>query len=600
MTHVLVTRPPGQAGRLLEPLRRAGYRATHAPVMNIEPGEPDAAARQCLMNLDQYHAVFVASPNAARLAVAQLSDYWPQWPVGVHWIAVGESTAATLREAGLEPEVPPEGANSEAVLALPSLQAPQGQSVLLLRGTGGRELLAETLRERGARVDSVELYRRRCNPEFTWPAEAVHAVLVTSVESWHCLRERGGEIPPQTLVIAGSARIADAVREDGHERCVTAETPRDKDMMTCLAEHLPPEEEPQTMEETRPGDHNNSQEKAAPAPEKPAPSGTRRAAGQLPLLLLVLMLVAGAWMAWFWIEQGQAEREQLEERLSELEESVSEQARTQQQLLDTRGARLDELEAQMDERARELRELGRDGREHWMLREAELLAQLAGQRLMLTADVGGARRLLEAADTVLAELEGADVLETRQALGEDLDRLREADRLDIDGMVLRLGRLQRRAADLAHRGAARSDRASEPAEPAQPSEAAEEEAPVETTWQRILERLPLTIRRHDQRPELPLDKQESRQLELLLVGSLQQARQALLAGRSETYRQALAANGTLARRWLNEADPEVAGYLEDLAEMKEAQVEHAVPEIGAGHEAIVTLRRERTAGETEK
>jgi uroporphyrinogen-III synthase len=207
------------------------------PALAIEPRPPDARARRYLMNLDQYRAVLFVSANAVHFGLEALGEYWPQWPVGLHWVAVGAATAEALRAEGLPAEAPADGFNSEAVLALPCLQQLNETAVLLLRGEGGRGLLEEALRERGARVDTVELYRRVCDDQTPWPDEAVQAVLVTSVESWQCLRDRAGDALRRPRIVAGSERIAEAVRADGCT-CVAAASPRDEDMLECLKTNL--------------------------------------------------------------------------------------------------------------------------------------------------------------------------------------------------------------------------------------------------------------------------------------------------------------------------------------------------------------------------
>jgi uroporphyrinogen-III synthase len=52
--------------------------------------------------------------------------------------------------------------DSESVLALPAFQAPAvaGRRVLILRGDGGRDLLGDTLRARGAEVEYLTCYHR--------------------------------------------------------------------------------------------------------------------------------------------------------------------------------------------------------------------------------------------------------------------------------------------------------------------------------------------------------------------------------------------------------------------------------------------------------
>ena len=86
-----------------------------------------------------------------------------QWPPHLLPAAIGQGTVRALAAHGVHGCIAPEQRfDSEALLALPELQAERvaGQRVLILRGDGGRELLAETLSARGALVDLVSCYRR--------------------------------------------------------------------------------------------------------------------------------------------------------------------------------------------------------------------------------------------------------------------------------------------------------------------------------------------------------------------------------------------------------------------------------------------------------
>ena len=95
---VLITRPRGQQQALMDALSRAGHRPLHSPALHIEPLPVSDASRRVLMDLDLFHAVFFASSNAARLALTAMADIWPQWPVGLHWLAVGKATAELLHQ----------------------------------------------------------------------------------------------------------------------------------------------------------------------------------------------------------------------------------------------------------------------------------------------------------------------------------------------------------------------------------------------------------------------------------------------------------------------------------------------------------------------
>ncbi len=75
--------------------------------------------------------------------------------------AIGELTAEALRNSGFASVISPrDDFDSEALLALPELQAVQGRNIIVFRGEGGREKLKEGLEARGARVYYAECYRR--------------------------------------------------------------------------------------------------------------------------------------------------------------------------------------------------------------------------------------------------------------------------------------------------------------------------------------------------------------------------------------------------------------------------------------------------------
>ena len=188
--HALVTRPEGQQQGLVRALADAGLVVSCQSALCIEALALSARQHNLLLDLDQYHAVFFVSTNAAQLALQALQRLWPRWPVGVHWLAVGPATAEVLSAAGMAAQSPRTGFDSEALLELDCLRHLPGKRVLICRGDGGRELVAETLQRRGAEVDVLALYRRVCNNRFVWPTEAVDMVLVTSLQSWQCIADK--------------------------------------------------------------------------------------------------------------------------------------------------------------------------------------------------------------------------------------------------------------------------------------------------------------------------------------------------------------------------------------------------------------------------
>lgn len=227
--HILNTRPAQQAANLSHALREAGARVSELPLIAIKPRALPALEQRLLMELNSYQAVFFVSTNAAHYGLEAVANYWPQWPYQLPAYAVGEGTAAPLREAGLIVHLP-ESSDSEGLLSMPEWLHPANQRVLVMRGVGGRELLRETLRARGAHVDILELYQREL-PDHAfaqYPAvSAVDAVILTSPDALrHWLLVAGDDATkPCWLVVSPRMRVL--AEEAGATVCeaLSADTP---------------------------------------------------------------------------------------------------------------------------------------------------------------------------------------------------------------------------------------------------------------------------------------------------------------------------------------------------------------------------------------
>lgn len=161
---ILVCRPQPKADSLCHELGQAGAEARALPMIDIQPLAPDGKGRALLQDFDHFQHVIAVSPSAAQRLLQELEHWWPQWPVGIHWWGVGRGTAEVFRQAGLPGDWPQDGHDSEALLAQPAFhcESIHEQKVLLAKGEGGRELITQTLTERGARIETLTLYQRQC------------------------------------------------------------------------------------------------------------------------------------------------------------------------------------------------------------------------------------------------------------------------------------------------------------------------------------------------------------------------------------------------------------------------------------------------------
>ncbi|MBI5611620.1 MAG: uroporphyrinogen-III synthase [Gammaproteobacteria bacterium] len=141
-------------------IEAAGARAWHYPMVEIV-GLGDPAKLSALIDrLDEFDFAIFISPNAVRHGLA-LVHARRAWPARVRIAGVGPGTGQALADAGHADVVLPRTRfNSEGLLAHEEFTRVAGKNIVIFRGHGGRELLATVLRERGARVEYAECYRR--------------------------------------------------------------------------------------------------------------------------------------------------------------------------------------------------------------------------------------------------------------------------------------------------------------------------------------------------------------------------------------------------------------------------------------------------------
>ena len=161
---VLITRPSNQVDSLRRAIESDGAKVLSLPLIEINALN-DAQAIQDLkdkvLQLDSYQSLIFVSNNAVSFGGEVINNYWPQFPLKVDVIAVGPTTAEAASERfACEVIQPTSGMTSEDILRLPQLQDVSEKKIGIVRGQGGRELLADTLRERGAIVDYLEAYSR--------------------------------------------------------------------------------------------------------------------------------------------------------------------------------------------------------------------------------------------------------------------------------------------------------------------------------------------------------------------------------------------------------------------------------------------------------
>lgn len=156
---ILVTRPRDQAAVLAQALVTAGGVPILFPLLDIAPVTDARVLREQISRLAQFDLAIFISPNAVQYGMAAIQYGHGKLPPQVATIGAGSKRA--LHEAGVAAVIAPtERFDSEGLLAVPELVDLAGKRVMILRGDGGRELLGDTLRARGATVEYATCYQR--------------------------------------------------------------------------------------------------------------------------------------------------------------------------------------------------------------------------------------------------------------------------------------------------------------------------------------------------------------------------------------------------------------------------------------------------------
>lgn len=244
--NIVITRPAGQMAHLADALIGLGAKPILFPVLAIFDVADPSALQDMAIRLDQFDLACFVSPNAVEKSLSAILAR-RSWPARLRVATVGKSSEMALAKFGITDVVAPQGRfDSEALLDLPELQDMNGKRVVIFRGDGGRELLGETLKQRGAQIEYIACYRRD-RPEIDpapllklWADNQLDAVTVTSSEGLRNLVDMVGKLGQtwlkKTPLFVPHQRIAGLARALGcHEVILTG--PGDDGLVAGLLEY---------------------------------------------------------------------------------------------------------------------------------------------------------------------------------------------------------------------------------------------------------------------------------------------------------------------------------------------------------------------------
>ncbi len=246
---VLVPRTKDQAGPLTDALRSFGAVPIEVPTIAVEaprtPQQVDKAVRGLVEG--RYEWVVFTSVNALRAIREKFGEYGLDARAlsGLKIAAVGDKTAAGLREWGIEPDLVPTGEQSSAGLLVefPPYDATLDpiDRVLLPRADIATGTLVAGLADLGWEVEDVTAYRTvRAAPPPAEVREAIKtgdfdAVVFTSSSTVRNLVGIAGKPHPSTVVACIGPQTVATATEHGLVASVTAASPSVEELAAGLA-----------------------------------------------------------------------------------------------------------------------------------------------------------------------------------------------------------------------------------------------------------------------------------------------------------------------------------------------------------------------------
>jgi uroporphyrinogen-III synthase len=236
---IVVTRPRDQAVQLAQSIEQAGGVPLLFPLLDIAAVQDTKPLYEQIARLEQFKLAIFISPNAVHYGITAIRTAG-ELPPKLKIATVGQGSAKTLRELGIAHVIAPtERFDSEGLLALPELQNVAGWRVMIFRGDGGRELLGDTLKARGATVEYATCYQRSKLQQDAGVLldDLPDVITVTSSEAlghlWQMLDNNAQAILRATPLFVPHARIAELARQQGWQQVQLAGA-GDEGMLSAL------------------------------------------------------------------------------------------------------------------------------------------------------------------------------------------------------------------------------------------------------------------------------------------------------------------------------------------------------------------------------
>jgi uroporphyrinogen III methyltransferase / synthase len=158
---ILVTRARSQALSLVQRIESLGGEVVEFPTIEIRPPESYGPLDRAINQIGSYDWLIFTSVNGVEQFLNRFEKLEKNVAdlAGIEVGAIGPETAKRLTAAQIQPRLVPKQYQAEGILEALIPETVLGKRILIPRAAKARDILPETLRQWGARVDVVEAYQ---------------------------------------------------------------------------------------------------------------------------------------------------------------------------------------------------------------------------------------------------------------------------------------------------------------------------------------------------------------------------------------------------------------------------------------------------------
>lgn len=552
---VLNPRPTHQAAELSQMIQAAGGIAVEFPTLEIQALPTKWYSN--LPNLSTIDKAIFVSVNAVHYFFAGLEAHHCVWPTTIQTFTIGQATADALKQYQIKDIQIPTSADSENLLALPALENVQQQSILLVSGKKTRPLLMTTLRERGANIQDVAVYRRilpKKNQQLAhslWQDDAVDIILGLSQEAVTNLfvlfaEEAKPWLQSKPWVVI-SPRLVDLAHQHHIRTVILSSYPN---ILNTVERYG------MSMDET-PNQHSD---------QTPQPLSLKNTF-LIGLVALIFGSLATLAVQHFYPPAKPVPTlpKQTDSHWQEIQNQIQALHQSQQQTASQVSTQQHQIQSLLQSQSSQS--------QHEDLQKAHYYLDLAQTNADWSHNLNASTHLLQAADQILANSTHPNLSAIRQAIRDDLKTLEQIPNIDTDGLLSKLSALDQKIEQYSIRSNALSSK------PMQIRK--------ESTWRDNIQdnlqelRGLISIHYQDTTSLEPFNPDYLALLRENIRMNIQQAELAVIEQHQDLYNLALSSVAKNLSTGFNPNNPKTQALLQEVQDLQKAIVAYPIPKLHA-------------------